>query len=539
MILGDFSTDIDMPSIVKTLDSTYTPGGRRVLEEILSNPIHDAAKLCERKRVILNVEDYVEQNKPYVESLLTTCKLCQPSLDWFVNDGELEKEWLETTQLPKIIRIVCCHDEHIFAMYNFYKTIVAPIASLVSPLACVLVPFLFLRLKFGVNIPFGLFAKLMFKTSKEMMLPLVSLIVYAQGVLSAFDNSRVSLKVNRIIWKRYRDLNVYIEASTKLREHFKGCAETLKVFDTQRTRCDTPPTPHSLQSIPRVHGQFGMFKNMGGIIKHVYDNDVVRDTQPMFRFTHLIDALVSVVQAKNNLKLTCARPITQSKYPYINAIGIRHLCLDPATVVKNDVCMGGDHHCNNIIMTGPNAGGKSTFMRAVMINALLAQTITLVAADVMTYTPFSALSTHMNVPDIIGKESLFEAEMRLCREKLDIVKNTKGFVLYAMDEVFCSTQHIDGVAGAYAVTKRLAKSRNSMGIFATHFQYLTQLSNVEDFENYKMVVHKKENGEVNFPYTLEKGVSNQYIALELLAQNGFDAQLVGEAIQIRDVISSQ
>lgn len=519
------TADLEIPAVLKTIDFTYTQGGLAVLNNVLRNPCDTVTKLNERKRVIVNVEDVLERSKESVQALLKTCAGCQASLDWFVNDGELEKQWLESTQLPKIVRQVLCNDEHVFAIYNYYKTLVAPIAALVSPMACILVPFLFLRLKFGIRIPFRMFTKLMFKTSQEMMLPLVSLIVYAQGILSAFDNARVSLKVNRIIWKRYRDLNTYIDAATVLRTHFKS-ALVHGVFGSVDEVFQN--------SIPRVQGPFSMLCNMGSIIKHVYDADIERDIGSLIRCTSMIDALVSIITAKNTLKLTYARPMTHDKYPHINAVGIRHVCLDRETVVKNDVCMGGDTHPNNIIITGPNAGGKSTFMRAVLINVLLAQSITLVAADVMTYTPFSSISTHMNVPDIIGEESLFEAEMRRCREKLDIVKKCKGFVLYAMDEVFSSTQHVDGIAGAYAVSKRLAKSRKSMGLIATHFEYLTRLAREEDFENYKMVVQKNDNGDISFPYTLEKGISDQYIALELLAQNGFDAELVASAVRIRD-----
>lgn len=508
-----------------------------VLHNILLNPVHDLNKLCERKRVIVNVEDTLERSNDNVQKLLKTCATCQESLSWFANDGELEKQWLESTQLPKIIRLAVCNDEHVFALYNYYKTLVAPLAALVSPMACVLVPFLFLRLKYGIPIPFGMFTKLLFKTSKEMMLPLVSLVVYAQGILSAFDGARVSLKVNRLIWKRYRDLNVYIDAATKLHTHFT-CAN-VGVFGDYSSDGSSAPSPIGILSIPKVHGPFSMFNNMGGIIKHVYDVDIQRDIGSIMHSTCVIDALVSIVKAKNQLKLTYARPMVHDKYPRIDAIGLRHVCLDHETVVKNDIQMGGDKHPNNVIVTGPNAGGKSTFIRTVLINVLLAQTITLVAADIMTYTPFTQISTHMNVPDTIGQESLFEAEMRRCRQLLDAVNKTDGFVLYAMDEVFSSTQYVDGIAGAYAVSKRLAKSRKSMGLIATHFEYLTRLAQEEDFENYKMVVEKNENGDIHFPYTLEKGVSDQYIALELLAQNGFDKNLVHNAIQVRgDVLKA-
>ena len=66
---------------------------------------------------------------------------------------------------------------------------------------------------------------------------------------------------------------------------------------------------------------------------------------------------------------------------------------------------------NNVVITGPNAAGKSTFIKALSLSILFSQTICIVPASNFVLTPFTLINTYLNIPDCKGKESLFEAEM--------------------------------------------------------------------------------------------------------------------------------
>ena len=99
-----------------------------------------------------------------------------------------------------------------------------------------------------------------------------------------------------------------------------------------------------------------------------------------------------------------------------------------------------------------------------------------------------------------------------------------------MDEIFNSTNPEEGISGAYAICKKMSKFKNNISIITTHFNYLTKL-NKHGYENYKIKIHKVNN-KIIYPYKLEKGISNQFIALDLLKQKGFDNEIIEESHKV-------
>jgi len=187
-----------------------------------------------------------------------------------------------------------------------------------------------------------------------------------------------------------------------------------------------------------------------------------------------------------------------------------------------------------MVITGPNAGGKSTFIKSITINVLLSQTLGITAASEFRITPFSLINTYLNIPDVKGKESLFEAEMHRAREHLlklaDLPKDQYSFLI--MDEIFSSTNPEEGISGGYAICEMLGKYANSISIITTHFTKLTDLEKTSNFSCYKIPINRDNNGDIEYTYKLEPGVSDQFIALELLGKKGFDKDIVNRAINL-------
>jgi DNA mismatch repair ATPase MutS len=147
----------------------------------------------------------------------------------------------------------------------------------------------------------------------------------------------------------------------------------------------------------------------------------------------------------------------------------------------------------------------------------------------------------MNVPDCKGKESLFEAEMKRSKYNLDKLKEIdgQGFSLMIMDEIFNSTNPVEGISGAYAIMKAISSYKTNLMVFTTHYVYLTNLSKECNFKNMHMSVDIEKDNEdkvnnISFPFILSDGVCRQYIALDLLKINGFDADLIDNAIAIKN-----
>ena len=184
----------------------------------------------------------------------------------------------------------------------------------------------------------------------------------------------------------------------------------------------------------------------------------------------------------------------------------------------------------NLIITGPNAAGKSTFIKSVALALLLSQTLGIAPVQNMDMTCFSYLSTYLNIPDTKGEKSLFQAEMEQVNEHIDKLKelNNNQFSFIIMDELFNSTNFYEGVSGAYAVGKKLAKYPNNMTILTTHYSYLTKLTTTGHYDNYHFDAELLDNG-VICDYKIKPGKNDKGIALELLRLKGFDDEMSKDA----------
>ena len=103
------------------------------------------------------------------------------------------------------------------------------------------------------------------------------------------------------------------------------------------------------------------------------------------------------------------------------------------------------------------------------------------------------------------------------------------------DEIFNNTNVVEGVSAAYAILERLGEHPNATTVITTHYPYLCKLPN---YDRYKMnAILDEQNNVREFPYRLNRGVSMQYIALEMLRDN-FDVRIVDRAIEIKERLLS-
>ena len=174
----------------------------------------------------------------------------------------------------------------------------------------------------------------------------------------------------------------------------------------------------------------------------------------------------------------------------------------------------------NIIITGPNAAGKSTFIKTILINVLLAQTISLSTSSNMNFTIFKNLNSYLHIPDTKGKESLFEAEMNRSLNYIKYLKTNKNDKsLIIMDELFSSTNSEEGIEAAKIVCKEMTKYKSNLTLLTTHYFELSTLEkDTNKFKNYKFKIDRDEKNDIIFTYKIEKGFSKDYIALELFSK---------------------
>jgi DNA mismatch repair ATPase MutS len=252
---------------------------------------------------------------------------------------------------------------------------------------------------------------------------------------------------------------------------------------------------------------------------------------PLLQMVGMIDAINSIAQLQllNNNYYSHPEYLLYTDKPILECTNIWNPFLDSSKAIKNDFKLG-DNVPNNMLITGPNASGKSTFIKSVVLGVLMSQTLSIVPSEKMIISPFQLLNTYLNIPDAKGRESLFEAEMYRAKNHITAVNSltNKDFSLVVMDEIFNSTNYEEGVAGAYIIGKELGKINNSLSIITTHFGYLTKLAKTENYKNYMFEVEKQDS-QIIKSYKLKEGISKQYLALDLLEKNGYTTEMIQEA----------
>ena len=210
--------------------------------------------------------------------------------------------------------------------------------------------------------------------------------------------------------------------------------------------------------------------------------------------------------------------IEQGRHPVVE-----NLITDP--FVANDTQLDG--RTNMQIITGPNMGGKSTYMRQVALIVLLAHIGSYVPAQRCELGPIDRIFTRMgSSDDVAGGRSTFMVEMT---ETANILHNATAQSLVLMDEVGRGTSTFDGLSLAWASAAHLAQSINAFTLFATHYFEMTALP--EQFSNV-VNVHLKatEHDErIIFLHAVEQGPASQSYGLQVAQLAGVPAKVIQAA----------
>lgn len=194
-----------------------------------------------------------------------------------------------------------------------------------------------------------------------------------------------------------------------------------------------------------------------------------------------------------------------------------------ADPVRNDVEAG-----KGVLLTGSNASGKSTFLKAVAVNVLFAQTIHTVLADRYEACFFRLYSSMALRDDLLSQESYFIVEIKSLKRIFSAVSQEGAPVLCFIDEILRGTNTAERVAASSVLLSELSES-GALCFAATHDIELTGLLQ-ECFENYHFEEQLCE-GDILFDYRLKPGRADSRNAIRLLSVIGFDSALIEKAQQ--------
>lgn len=193
--------------------------------------------------------------------------------------------------------------------------------------------------------------------------------------------------------------------------------------------------------------------------------------------------------------------------------------------VPNDLNLSEDRRM--LIITGPNMGGKSTYMRQAALIVLLAHMGSFVPASIAEIGPIDRIFTRIGASDDIATgRSTFMVEMS---ETATILNNATDYSLVLMDEVGRGTSTFDGMSLAWASAEYLVRQAGAFTLFATHYFELTALS--EKFsEIHNVHLDAVEHGDsIIFLHALKEGPANQSYGLQVASLAGIPESVIKNA----------
>ena len=270
----------------------------------------------------------------------------------------------------------------------------------------------------------------------------------------------------------------------------------------------------------------------------LFDNKYIRFLSEIVTFVGNVDNIKS--NAKSSISFKYTRPIIE-KYErsFCDIKGIRHPIIerihDDVEYVKNDLVIGKD--INGMLLFGTNASGKSSLMKAVGLNIIMAQAGLFCSCDEFKYYPYNYIFSRINNNDNIFKgESSFAVEMSELRS---ILKRSNEYSVVLGDELCSGTESVSAQSIFCSSVVKLSERKCNF-IFATHLHELCKLSEINNLSNIELyhlkVIFDKENDKLIYDRKLEKGSGPAIYGLEVCKAMDMDDDFLELANTIRKKI---
>lgn len=470
--------DLNMDQVYPVLNHTRTSIGEEYLYGLLRKPIADLDELEERERLIQCFLDKPEESLRLQKAL-----------------GEI----------GKLMRMSVYH--HLQKVHDLpdgkrFRHILSCIAMVVFIPLCLIWPEVMVPVG-AVLIAYNVVTYYQSKAELDLCIRLFSFIVRMVGQCENVASVRIA------------GLEKYQQELLELTKCFrKFCRGSGLVAGGRRMGGDIMD---SLVDYVRMLFHVDLIK-IGTMRREVqkYQKELFR----MYEIIGYIDSMLSVASYRTMEQgQYCIPEFVAEEEPLLETEGIRHPLLQDG--VTNSL-----HTHRSVLLTGSNASGKSTFLKTVAINAILAQTVHTVLARSYRSGMFHIASSMALRDDIMEQESYYMVEIKSLKRILDYSQDSQLPILCFIDEVLRGTNTVERIASSSQILRVLTEQGN-LCFAATHDIELTYLLE-QEYANYHFEEQITEQ-DVSFDYRLHTGRTNSRNAIKLLQMLGYDKTVIQSA----------
>ena len=442
------------------------------------------------------------------------------------------------------------NSEYFLEFISIYN-LLSPVISFITPLIIVIVPFFIIQIK-GIRLTIeeymNIFKTVVSKhslgklmnihnaTPKEKVYAVVSAAFY---FFSIYQNVLVCMRFNDNMTKIHKymkqitsyleytisSMNNYIEYAKDLStqtQFISSLTSNVMILNELKSKISSI-SEYKLYNIKKI-------KEIGWIMKCFYElyNDKKYNDSLLysFGFNGYVDCLLGAISNINDKYLHFCDYTTKSNKKNVFKKSY-YAALKNEKHVKNNIKLN-----KSMILTGPNASGKTTVLKTSIINIIFSQQFGCGFYESAVFKPYDYIHCYLNIPDTSGRDSLFQAEARRCKEIIDSIDENKHANHFcAFDELYSGTNPDDAVSSSTSFMKYLIKNKNVSCLLTTHFiDVCDNLNKNKSICNYHMSTNK-EKDKIKYTYQLNKGISTVKGGLNILNNMNYPKEILDNCKQ--------
>lgn len=462
------------------------------------------------------------------------------------NTSDKDKNFINTYQYLDIFPVFEFLNKNtsflqILSLYNIFN----PIITLSLPIFIIIIPFLLLKLQ-GIPISISNYINTLTTILKNHPISnflknydnvgwdrkiflLISMLFYFlniyQNIISCVKFYRNFTKINYYL-STFKD---FLNYSYKLIDNINiYCNKSFSLFKEKNNQIKEKiiKIKNELDNI--TFDKFNIMKlhNLGNKMKIFYE--LFKNSE----YISIIEYSLSLECFKNTL-ICIQEKISSNKMTFCKFTNKKTILRNSYYCVINNNYIPNDINLDkNILITGPNASGKTTLLKSVLFNLILSQQISCGFYNKCYLNPYSYFHSYINIPDTSQRDSLFQSEVRRCKEILDLIENKKERHFCIFDELYSGTNPNEAISCAYSYLKYLSYKNNCTFMLTTHFTTLCEkLNNNKKIINCNMEIDQSNK----YTYKLIYGISYFKGGIKILQDLDYPQKIIDES---RNIIKS-
>jgi energy-coupling factor transporter ATP-binding protein EcfA2 len=425
-------------------------------------------------------------------------------------------------------------------------SIASPLLSLAMPIFLLIIPFIIIRSQ-GCPITMSKYFETLRNTLKNHSIGklfsigseswdkrvyiLITVVFYLFQVYSNIQSCKTYFVNMKKIHSTIFTMRDYISVSVKNIENYLKHNEGLQTYT--KFHKDLKYYKSKLYILLKKYNEITLFEfslsklnELGKIMSMFYELNMDESNKITFSYLVYFNGYIeNILSIKNKFikkqinYCSFSKTKTSFKNIYFPAV------INKKTVTNNISIQ------NNIIITGPNAAGKTTILKSILFNIIFTQQTGLGFYNKCSIKLYDNICSYINIPDSSDRDSLFQAEARRCSNILLSIKENENTICF-FDELYSGTNPYEAIASATAFLKYINNIKNVKFVITTHFINVCKLLDSDpNIQNFNMEIINNNNN-IKYTYKIKKGISDVKGGLLVLKQLKYPDKIINDANNI-------